>query len=535
MKRCPECRRDYYDDTLLYCLDDGNALLEGPASEREPATVILRERPDLVADPSSIEKSNEPTQLSNNIRASTGDGANSIAVLPFANVSNDAENEYFCDGLAEEILNAFTKIENLKVAARTSAFSFKNRNVEVSEIGKVLHVATILEGSVRKSGNRLRVSVQLINVADGYHIWADRYDREMKDIFDIQDEITLSVVEALRVKLVPTAKSVVLKRGTENPEAYQLYLKGRFLWNRRDADDLIKAREQFEASAANDPNYALAYVGLADTYGLLQEYAGVGGNESLPQARKYARRALAIDDQLGEAHATLGMINTVSWRWQDAERDFKRAIELNPNYATAYLWYGNMLRDTGQIDGAFIHTSRAQELDPLSGIIDINVGVLHLLKGNSDAAVEHFKKAIQLHANWWGGHFHLGMGYLKMGKNEEAIVHLEKGVDLSGRTKRALGLLGCAYGLAGKNEEANSMLQELKDKFEKQESTCLNIAEVYLGMGDIDQTFAWLEKDFRTRGSDLPRIAWYPQFDSVRQDSRFVDLLDRIRLSGSVE
>ena len=283
MKRCPECRRDYYDDSLLYCLDDGSALLEGPSSDNEPATAILYK--------AALPGDAKTAIFSSDSRITT---PNSIAVLPFAHMSSDEDNEYFCDGLAEELINALTKIDELKVAARTSAFSFKGKDTDISEIAQKLGVKTVLEGSVRRSGDRMRITVQLINAADGYHLWSERYDREMNDIFAVQDEITLAVVEALKVKLLQGERSAILKKGTDDPEAYELYLRGRALWNRRTPADFEKAIGYFEKAIAIDPDYSLAYSGIADCYTLLAYFEAYAPSDLRDRARKvFAERRVS--------------------------------------------------------------------------------------------------------------------------------------------------------------------------------------------------------------------------------------------------
>src|SRR6185503_3272472 len=307
------------------------------------------------------------TSASNKQPSRSASGGNSIAVLPFINMSADAENEYFCDGLAEELLNALTRIGDLKVAARTSAFSFKGRNTNVSEIGAALNVKTVLEGSVRKSANRLRITAQLINVADGYHLWSERYDREMKDIFDVQDEITLAIVDALKVKLLGDEKQAVLKRHTDDNEAYQLYLKGRYYWNKRTAEGFEKALECFEEAIARDSNYALAYAGLADTHNTRGSYSIVPPKEAFPLAKAAADKALELDDRLAEAHNSRAfLLYMFDWNWSTANEEFQRALELNPDYATAHHWYGWYLIATGRLDEAQREMKRAQRLDSLS-------------------------------------------------------------------------------------------------------------------------------------------------------------------------
>ena len=326
MKRCPECRRDYYDDTLLYCLDDGNALLEGPASADEPATAILSEPGALGGG----FPSGEPrTKVFQHSAKSQTENSNSIAVLAFVNMSADVENEYFCDGLAEELLNALAKIEGLKVAARTSAFSFKGKNANVSEIGKALNVNTVLEGSVRKSGNRLRITAQLVNAADGYHLWSERYDREMKDIFDVQDEITLAVVDALKVKLLgEVAQS---EPPTKDTAAYELYLKGRSLLYQRGLS-IAKAIDCFKQAVALDAEYAQAWAGLADGYTTFGYSGYKRATEVMPLALEAARKSLELDPDLAEGHSAFACATMLyDLDYDLAEREFLRALELQPD------------------------------------------------------------------------------------------------------------------------------------------------------------------------------------------------------------
>ena len=303
MKRCPRCHRTYTDETLKFCRDDGAPLTSAPPTAGSPETLIL----------SPPRRAEVPTQLF--------EETPSIAVLPFVNISADPENEFFCDGLAEELLNALTKVEGLKVAARTSSFSFKDKNAQASEIGRTLNVKTILEGSVRKSGNRLRIAIQLVNSADGYHLWSERYDRELKDIFDVQDDITLAVVDALAVKLLGKEKAAVLKRYTDNVEAYQLYLRGRFFWNRRTPEGFKKAIQYFEQAIDFDSNYALAYSGLADCYSILVFYEIASPREVHLRAKAAAVKAVELDGSLAESHISLGTYKYMfEWDWQGCEK-----------------------------------------------------------------------------------------------------------------------------------------------------------------------------------------------------------------------
>ena len=587
MKRCPECRRDYYDDTLLYCLDDGNALLEGPASGStlmdEPATAILSEpgavatgfrgsedqtRPQILttdqtailhtgveAEPrSSVGQLPEKQSFSANRAAKPlviiavavvllvagffgyryfapgGGQINSIAVLPFQNASGDKETEFLSDGISETLINNFTKIPELKVAARSTAFRYRGREGEPLLIGKELGVGSVLSGKLFQRGDNVSIQVDLVNTTDGLQIWGNRYEGKASEIVSIQQRIATDVSTQLKLNLTGTQQQTVAKTYTQNAEAYQHYLRGRYHWNKRTPDGLKAAITEFQQAADIDPGYALAYVGLADCYALLEEYAGVPASESLPKAQAFAQKALQIDDSIGEAHATLGLINNYSWRWAESEAELKRAIELNPNYPTAHHWYNGLLLNTGRFDEAMAEIRRAQELDPLSGIIGANVGIIYLAKNDPDSAVTQFKKIVDFDPNWWAGHFYLGEAYLMQGRSEEAVTEFQKSVELGGRSNRSIAFLGHAYAITGKRSEAQSILKELEDRYARRESIGQHVAAVYAGLGDKEQAFAWLEKDFQPRTGELPRIRWYAPFASLKTDPRFADLVKRMGL-----
>src|SRR5215470_12047163 len=327
MRRCPTCQRTYVDETVNFCRLDGSPLVSDAASPDNAPTSLL-----------SRSEYERPTRLF----LSTP----SIAVLPFVNMSADEENEYFCDGLAEDLLNALAKIDGLKVAARTSAFSFKGKDVDLRDIGRRLGVETVLEGSVRKAGNRLRVNAQLVNVADGYSLWSERYDRELQDVFSIQEELSLAIVDGLRLKLPGIDRAAVLRRYTDNPAAYQLYLRGRYHQNKWTPEGLRKSVEHYEQAIAIDQDYALAYAGLADSYASLgaANAFGLPVKETAPKAKAAAIRALELDSTLAEAHSALALVKlNFEWDWQGAEEAFKRALELNPNYSTGHHWYSHYL------------------------------------------------------------------------------------------------------------------------------------------------------------------------------------------------
>jgi len=325
---------------------------------------------DILVDLRSLRKTLESEALKD--QDATTKTHPSIAVLPFTNLSVDKEQEYFCDGMAEEIISALTHVEGLHIVARTSAFAFKGEKLDVREIGKRLNVGTVLEGSVRKAGNRLRISAQLINVADGYHLWSEKYDRDMEDIFAIQDEISLAIVDKLKVKLLGEEKAALVKRYTDNLEAYSLYLKGRYHWSKRTPEGIKKAIQHFKQVIEKDPNYALAHAGLADCYSMLEQARVLPAKEAFPKAKAAVTKALEIDETLAEAHTSLAFVRWYyDWDWAGAEKEFLRAIELNPNYPTGHQWYAVYLAEMGRPAEAISEIKKAQELDPLLVIINI--------------------------------------------------------------------------------------------------------------------------------------------------------------------
>jgi TolB-like protein/Flp pilus assembly protein TadD len=453
----------------------------------------------------------------------------SIAVLPFANMSGDADDEYFCDGLAEELLNALAKIDDLNVAARTSAFSFKNKNVGISEIGKSLNVKTVLEGSVRRSGKRLRITVQLINASDGYHLWSERYDTEMGDIFDVQDEITLAVVDALKLTLFGEKRAAVLRRGTSDAQAYELYLRGLFHFYKRTTEDISKAIELFGLAIGKDPDYALAYVGLADCYLLIVVYSGTPAKKTLPLAQVAATRAVEINGSSAEAHATLGHYYFRSLEWENAEREIKQAIELNPYYAAAHFWYSEYFRSLRRFDEALLEIERAQELDLLSPSIRTFVGAAHFNLGDPDTAFEEWMRVLEFAPNFLMAHLFVTDAFLKVGRGEEAIANAMKAVDLSGRGSLFLASLGYAYGLAGKRSKANAVIKELKEKHAAGEAVGFHFAQVYTGLKDNSRAMAWLERDLDEGNTTLlTNITTSYFYDHLCDDTRYQNLLRRL-------
>ncbi|MCX5801031.1 MAG: protein kinase [Candidatus Eisenbacteria bacterium] len=457
----------------------------------------------------------------------------SIAVLPFRDMSPQGDQDYFCEGMAEELINGLAQVEGLRVVARTSAFQFKGKNLDVRKIGEQLDVGTVLEGSVRKAGNRVRVTAQLVSVTDGYHLWSEKYDREMEDVFSIQDEISLAIVEKLKVRLLGEEKDRLLKRYTKNLDAYNLYLQGRWMWNRRTEEGLKKAIGYFRQAIEKDPNYALAYAGLASTYVVLPEHAVIPPKEMISEAEGAARKALELDPTLGEAHAVLGMIKSeVEWDWAGAEREFKRAIELDPSNPTAGHWHSHLLRHRGRLDEALAEIKRAQELDPLSLVISSNVGeVLYYLR-QYDEAIAQYKKTLELDPNFAVAHSCLGSVYAAQGRFDEAIAESQKARALLGSSPFGLSELGYAYARSGNKGEAARILNELLGLSKQAYSVSSGIALVYCGLGDKDKAFEWLEKAYQKREGGFLYLKMDPAWDGLRSDARFSELLKKMGLEG---
>jgi serine/threonine protein kinase/Tfp pilus assembly protein PilF len=468
---------------------------------------------------------------------STVENHNSVAVLPFTNMSADEENEYFCDGLAEELLNALSKIDDLKVAARTSAFSFKGKNVNVSEIGEKLGVTNVLEGSVRKSGNRLRISVQLVNASDGFQLWSERYDREMQDIFELQDEITLSVTDALKVRLLGKDRDVVLKRYTDDPEAYELFLKGRYHYYKYSAEGWRRAIEFFEKAIEKEPNYAPAYAGMNSSWGFLWFLGFLPAEQAVPLMKAAAMKALEIDENLAEAHLSQAMISFFyDWEWQKAEQEFKRAIALDPHNADALSFYSMFLGFEERFDEAIDQGGRAVAADPLSTLINMNVGWTYFSAGLFDKTLDQVGKMIEVEPDFYGSYWLRGAIYLSEGEYDNAVNELKKAVSLGGR-QIVMADLGGAYGLAGRNDEAKAILGQLLEMRQREYVPAICMARIYSRVGEADQAIDWLEKAFDEKNGEMVflkgEIDGAAQDDSLKSlgnDPRVINLLQKMNL-----
>ncbi len=455
----------------------------------------------------------------------------SIAVLPFDNLSADPENEYFCDGLAEDLINALSKVDQLRVMARTSAFALKGKNLSVSDIGQLLKVGKVVEGSVRKAGNRLRINVQLIDVADGYPLWSQRYDQEMADIFDVQDEISLAIVKALKVKLLGEEETEVLKRHTDNTKAYELYLKGRYQFNKWSEDGYKRAIDFFEQAIAEAPDYALAYCGLSDCYSNLRYFGFMPSAEVLPKQRAAAMKALEIDPTLAEAHISLAYLKFFyEWDWLGAEEQFTLGLASNPQFAIERSMYGLLLGITNRPAEALAQGERSLELDPLSLVSNMDVGWIFWAARDYQSMKEQGRRLIELEPLFYGGYYLLGMAAWSNLEYEEAIEALEKTVALGGGLVM-LGNLGHLYGESGQKEKAQQVLDQLFALREQRYVAAFHFGLVYAGLGELNQAFEWLEKACEEHDGPLIFLGVYgsPR-NRLRTDPRLAAILNKMNL-----
>jgi TolB-like protein/Flp pilus assembly protein TadD len=578
MKRCPQCNRIEKDDELAFCRADGTPLTshQGAASA-DAGTIKLNSAPV----PSEVETSilSPQTQTGGSQRVSPTTALNapspssgirklgkskrkkfvaltiagvalaalvsgtyfylarnsktridSVAVLPFQNASGDPNSEYLSDGISEALINSLAELQQLRVIARTTSFRYKGKDVDPQQVGRELNVRSVLIGQVRQSAENLTVQVDLVDTTTGAELWGQQYETKAADVLSVKQAIAREVTEKLRLRLSGEEQRQLTKRDTSNAAAYQSYLRGRYYWNKRTADALKKAIEQFQQAIDYDPRFALGYVGLADCYVVLEQYGGVASNETLPKARAAVNRALELDGSLPEAHASSASIYQRQWRWAETEQELRQAISLNPNYPTAHHWYAYYFYVQRQFDEAMREINRAHELDPLSPVISENVAVVYLLKGDLTSAMEQGQKTIELDPKFADAHYVLGFVYLKQGRSDDATAEFQKAVELSGRASTYLGNLGYCYAVTGKRAEALTIVKELENKYSRGESSGQFVASVYAGLGDKDEAFAWLEKDFQQHSGQLPTIAWRLHFDNLRRDPRYADLMRRMGL-----
>jgi TolB-like protein/Flp pilus assembly protein TadD len=509
------------EEVLTHCVTEvRKALDDDPRQPRYVRTVACRGY-TFIAEVGTIRATRT---LSGQPTDATPAPPTAIAVLPFANISGDPENEYLCDGLAEEIINGLTKLPALRVVAHSSSFAFKGRDGDVREIGRQLGVGSLLEGSVRTSGDRLRIAAQLINTADGYHLWSEQYDRKAGDLFEIEDEISAAILDKLKVKLLAVRRPA--RRPTDSVEAYHLYLKGRAFWHGRFRGQLEKAIECFEKAVALDGQFAPAHTGLADCYGTLGVWGFAPPTVVFPRAQEWARRALEIDDTLAEAHAALAFVEAFyGWSWEAAERGFARSIDLNPGSALTHLWNGHLLSILGRFDEAFAEMRVAQGLDPLSPVVGANLGWTYTLAHQYDRALDELNAVLGFDPNNGLAHFYLGYALVGAGKLRDAVRSLEKAREVTGGMPWLAESIAWIQGLGGDERSVRAALAAAAHRTGRGYVPTSAAAMLHLGLDDDSATLDCLEKALAERDALMVWIPFMPAFDRLHGQPRFGALL----------
>ena len=452
----------------------------------------------------------------------------SLAVLPLESLSGDASQDYFADGMTDELITDLGKISALRVISRTSVMPYKRVRKSLPQIARELSVDAVVEGTVLRSGEQVRITAQLIQASADKHLWAESYEGDLRDTLALQKKVARAIAEQIRINLTPQEQAVLKNVKVVNPEAYEAYLKGRYFWNKRTADGLKKAIDYFNQAIEKDPNYAQAYTGLADSYALLGdwEYGILAPKEAFPRAKAAATKALELDNTLGEAHTSLAFsLDLFDWDWASAEREFRRAIELNPGYATAHHWFAWHLSEMGRNREAIAEMRKAQNLDPLSLIISADVAEILLVAHSYDQAIEQSRKTIDMDPNFAVAHYELGQALVQKHMYKEAIAELQKAIELSGGSTTCTSNLAFAYAASGRRKEAVKILSDLKNRSKQNAS---EIALMYVGLDEKDQAMTWLEKAYEQRFN--PSILLRPAFDALRSDPRFQNLVRRIGL-----
>jgi TolB-like protein/Tfp pilus assembly protein PilF len=454
-----------------------------------------------------------------------------LAVLPFENMSGDDTQEYFSDGLTEEMITQLSRLnpDRLAVIARTSAMRYKGANKGVREIGKELGVSHVLEGSVRREAGRVRIAAQLIQVADETHVWADTYDERLGDILKLQSKVSQAVAREIRVKLTPREERRLAAAREVSPAAYEAYLKGRHLWNKRTEDGMRKSIAHYEEAIRQNPDYAIAYCGVADSYVMLACRGMAPAKETFRKAKAAASKAIELDPELGDVHGSLAHVRLHDWDWKELERDFQRAIELNPAQAIVYYWYGEFLMSMGRPEEAIAVTQKAYQTDPLSAVIGASLGMILYLARRYDQAVEVLQRAQEINPDHFLPYMRLGLVRIQQGKYEEAIQNLRRAVHLAEQSTETLAALATAQAAGGNIEEARTILNELEKPAGKRYVLPYNIAKIYSASWNPDKAFEWLETAYKEGNPDLIELNSEPLFDSLRADPRFSDLMQRVR------
>jgi TolB-like protein/DNA-binding winged helix-turn-helix (wHTH) protein/Tfp pilus assembly protein PilF len=457
----------------------------------------------------------------------------SIMVLPLQNLSSDPEQEYFADGITDALIGDLAKISGLHVISRTSSMHYKGTKKSLPEIARELKVDAVVEGTVQRSGDRVVIRAQLIHAATDVHLWVQDYQREMRDVLDLQSEIAQAIARQVRIRMTPDEEARLASTHPVRPKAFDLYLQGRYLyWNKRTEENLDRAIEHFQNAIKEDPNFAQAHTGLADCYNALGTVmvSALPPIESRRLAEAAATKALELDPALADAHTALAYVKNYNWNWTAAEQGYKRALELNPNYANAHNFYANYLMTQGRTDEAIAAANRARELDPFSLAISSQRGFLLENARRYDEAIEQLRAVIAMDPNHYHAHWVLGHTYVAKGQFEEAIVAAQKAVELSQRAPGALGMLGLAYGLGGHEAEARKVLNELLKLGETRYVSPAALVNVYIGLREKEQAFVWLEKAYQEKSNYVAFLKVFPIVDPLRSDPRFNDIIRRVGL-----
>jgi len=579
MKRCPQCHRVETDEALKFCRVDGTTLVSESSGLGDQAGTA-----QLGADANEVHTSILPQNTQANVNRATGPtttlptaytpatgalaksvsrnpliiaivvvvaigiagvllarkfsaskserGIESVAVLPFENTSGNADSEYLSDGLAESLIYRLSQVPNLKVTPRSSVFRYKGKAMDAEKIGEELGVDAVMSGRLIQRGDDLIISVDLIDVRNKKTLWGDQFQRKMSDLLATQQEITAAIADKLRVRFSGNDSKGIAKQYTANNEAYQLYLQGRYFWNKRNSENLKKATELLRAATDKDPNFALAYAGLADCYAVSYYYVGERPRELMPLAKTYAAKAIELDPSLAEPHATLGFVTwLLDWDRVAAEREFLRAIELNRNYPTAHQWYSRFLRGVGRTDEAFQEIKRAEELDPLSLVIINNVAENYVDRRDLNSATRECQRMIDLDPNFWAAHQTLGIVLVKQSRYADALAEAQKSIQFSNRSNASLALLGHVYGKLGRRSEAETIIKELETRYNAKQADGRDLAVLYAGLDDRDKAFEWLQKAFENRSVFLVFLKLEPLMESLRSDPRWNELEGRVGIS----
>ncbi len=466
-------------------------------------------------------------------RGSASTGIRSLAVLPLDNLSGDVSQNYFADGMTDELITDLAQISALRVISRTSVMAYKGARKPLPQIARELNVDAVVEGSVLRSGDQVRITAQLIEASTDKHLWSQSYEGELRDTLALQSRVASAIADQIRINLTPQEQAALKNVKVVNPQAYESYLKGRYFWNKRTADGLKVALAYFNQAIDEDPKYAEAYSGLADTYALLGDwqYAVMTPKEAYPKAKAAAIKALELDSGLGEAHNSLAFVlDGFDWNFDAAGKEFRRAIELNPGYATAHHWYAWHLSLLGRHDEAIAEMKKAENLDPLSLIINADLAELLVLAHSDDSSIQQSRKTIEMDPNFALAHNQLAQAYLQEHKYDQAVAELQKAVQLSDGSPTCVANLARAYAISGKRAETEKLLSDLKNRSNPDHSYAAEMAMIYASLGDKDQAMNWLEKGYEERFN--PGVLLRPGFDSLRSDSRFQNLVHRIGLPG---